>query len=101
MQFTITYSSDDFTGVSVAPEGDITAPHKALSCTPGKGTVRCLVWGPNDAPLGAGHGLASITMQVSRTAHSKSTVYVTKPLGVAPSNTAVALASSSAEMTLK
>lgn len=101
MQFTITYNTEDFTNVSITPGGDITVPNKNLTCSPGKGTLSCVVWAISNAPIVVGYSLGTINMQVSPTAHATSTVYVTNPLGCSASGQIVILAAGSAVMTLR
>jgi len=101
MQFTITYNTADFTNVSITPGGDITLPKKNLTCSPGNGTLSCVVWAMSDTPIVVGYSLGTITMEVSATAHSTSTVYVTNPLGSSASGQIVILTSRSAVMTLQ
>jgi hypothetical protein len=101
IQFTITYNTADFTSVSITPGGDITVPNKNLTCSPGPGTLSCVVWAMSHAPIVVGYSLGTITMQVSPTAHSTSTVYVTNPLGSSASGQIVILTAGSAVMTLK
>ena len=101
MQFTITYNTADFTSVSITPGGDITVPNKNLTCAPGNGTLSCIVWAIDDAPLVVGYSLGTITMEVAATAHSTSTVYVTNALGSSASAQIVILMSGSTVMTLK
>jgi hypothetical protein len=101
MQFTITYNTADFTNVSITPGGDITVPNKTLTCSPGLGTLSCVVWAINDAPIAVGYSLGTLKMEIFPTANSTSTVYVTNALGSTASDQIVILASGSAVMTLK
>lgn len=66
LQWVMTYSTVDFSGVAVAAGASATAASKTLSCNNVAGTSTCVLYGMNETPIASGV-VATVTLTVSAT----------------------------------
>jgi len=85
LQWVMTYSTVDFSGVVVAAGASATAASKTLSCNNVAGTSTCVLYGMNETPIASGV-VATVTLTVSATTpDTSSSVQLTS--GMASSGT--------------
>jgi hypothetical protein len=51
VQWPLTYSGSDLSGMSLVPAAAVTAAGKTLLCATGAGSVECVIWGTNTSPI--------------------------------------------------
>src|ERR1700691_3221410 len=64
LQWVMTYSTVDFSGVVVAAGASATAASKTLSCNTAAGTSTCVLYGMNETPIASGV-VATVTLTIS------------------------------------
>jgi hypothetical protein len=64
LQWVMTYSTVDFSGVVVAAGASATAASKTLSCNTAAGTSTCILYGMNETPIASGV-VATVTLTIS------------------------------------
>ena len=90
LQFSFTYSTADFSGVTIAAAGTSIAAGKNAFCSAAGGTATCILAGLNLNQIGSGP-VASCAFVKSPGFRNASSVQLTSALGVTSDGTAIAL----------
>jgi hypothetical protein len=100
-QWTLVYSTSDFSSVVVAAGPKSTAASKTVSCNGTAGDMTCVVWGVNTTPISNGV-VATVMMTVSAsTTHTSSVVQVTQGLATDAPATSLTASTSSGTVTIQ
>ena len=99
LQWTLNYSPNDISAISVAAGSVSEAAGKSTSCVGSSGSYTCLAVGLNSNTIGNGV-VAAVTVTTSLTAASSTSITLTGTLGVAPNGDAVAVTGTGGTITV-
>ena len=100
LQWTLAYSTTDFSAISVAAGSAATAAGKTLSCNNVSGSTTCLIWGLNSNTISSGV-VATVTLTVSAsTLQTSSIVQVLNSVASSASGVAISSTASGATVTI-
>ncbi len=100
VQWAMSYSTADFSGVSVAIGGQSTAASKSITCNNASGTSNCVVYGLNTNTISTGV-IATVTLTISpSTVHSSSNVVLTSSMVSSPAGVSISSSNSNGVVTI-
>ncbi len=100
MEWTLHYSTTDFSSIVVTPGASATAANKSVTCTYTAGSASCLVFGINLTPISSGI-VANVTLSVSNaTSDSSSTIQFASATAAGINANALSLSVTSANVTI-
>ena len=73
LEWTMNYSTSGITGLEVAVAGTAASANKTVACTPGSGTVTCILYGMNETVIPDGV-VAQVSVSLAPTATAANTV---------------------------
>jgi cohesin domain-containing protein len=100
LQWTLTYSSTDFSFINVAAGPVATAAGKSLSCNNAVGSSTCVVWGLNSTAIANGV-VAAVTLTLSgSTSNVSSSIQLLNGVAAAPDGTAISTSTAGGTVTI-